>query len=104
VVVFAGEAGKNNYKTLLSRIHVNNQMVEIRARDLRFSKREVDLFLNGVMGLSLLNQVELFRPGNRLGTVLDREFLQNNMHIKLNRPLGKKEFFGNLPVGATLGN
>lgn len=37
----------------LSRLRANNQMTEIRAEDLRFSEREVDLFLNGVMGLSL---------------------------------------------------
>jgi LuxR family maltose regulon positive regulatory protein len=37
----------------LSRLRANNQMTEIRAGDLRFSEREVGLFLNGVMGLSL---------------------------------------------------
>ena len=37
----------------LSRLRANNQMTEIRAEDLRFSEREVDLFLNGIMGLAL---------------------------------------------------
>ena len=37
----------------LSRLRANNQMTEIRAEDLRFSEHEVDLFLNGIMGLSL---------------------------------------------------
>lgn len=37
----------------LSRLRANHQMAEIRTGDLRFSEREVDLFLNEVMGLSL---------------------------------------------------
>ena len=37
----------------LSRLRANNRMTEIRAGDLRFSKREAEVFLNGVMALSL---------------------------------------------------
>jgi LuxR family maltose regulon positive regulatory protein len=37
----------------LARLRANNQLTEIRARDLRFSGREADRFLNEVMGLSL---------------------------------------------------
>jgi LuxR family maltose regulon positive regulatory protein len=37
----------------LARLRANNQLTEIRAGDLRFRYRDVDHFLNGVMGLSL---------------------------------------------------
>lgn len=37
----------------VGRLRANNQMMEIRAGDLRFSEGEVDQFLNGMMGLSL---------------------------------------------------
>ncbi len=37
----------------LSRLRVRNQMVEIRADQLRFTVSEVDEFINGVMGLAL---------------------------------------------------
>ncbi len=37
----------------LSRLRVRNQMVEIRADQLRFTPDEVDAFVNGVMGLHL---------------------------------------------------
>jgi LuxR family maltose regulon positive regulatory protein len=48
----------------LSRLRANNQMVEIRAEDLRFSDLEVDLFLNEVMGLDL-SQAEIEAMENR---------------------------------------
>jgi LuxR family maltose regulon positive regulatory protein len=37
----------------LARLRANNQLTEIRARDLRFTGRDADRFLNEVMGLSL---------------------------------------------------
>jgi LuxR family maltose regulon positive regulatory protein len=37
----------------LARLRANNQMTEIRAGDLRFTRHEADRFLNEVMGLSL---------------------------------------------------
>jgi LuxR family maltose regulon positive regulatory protein len=37
----------------LARLRANNQMTEIRAADLRFTRHEADRFLNEVMGLSL---------------------------------------------------
>jgi LuxR family maltose regulon positive regulatory protein len=37
----------------LARLRANNQLTEIRARDLRFRHRDIDCFLNKVMGLSL---------------------------------------------------
>jgi LuxR family maltose regulon positive regulatory protein len=37
----------------LARLRANNQLTEIRARDLRFTRREADHFLNEVLGLSL---------------------------------------------------
>jgi len=40
----------------LARLRARDQLTEIRAQDLRFSQREVDLFLRGVMGLALTEQ------------------------------------------------
>ncbi len=37
----------------LARLRANNRLTEIRARDLRFTNRDADRFLNEVMGLSL---------------------------------------------------
>lgn len=37
----------------LARLRASNQLTEIRAKDLRFSHRDIDHFLNEVMGLSL---------------------------------------------------
>ncbi len=37
----------------LARLRANNRLTEIRAEDLRFTRREADYFLNVVMGLSL---------------------------------------------------
>ncbi len=37
----------------LARLRANNELTEIRARDLRFTRRDTDHFLNGMMGLSL---------------------------------------------------
>ena len=37
----------------LAKLRANNQLTEIRARDLRFNSQEVSTFLNQVMGLSL---------------------------------------------------
>jgi len=37
----------------LARLRANNQLTEVRARDLRFTRRDIDRFLNAVMGLSL---------------------------------------------------
>ena len=37
----------------LARLRANNQLTEIRARDLRFARHEAERFLNEVMGLSL---------------------------------------------------
>lgn len=37
----------------LARLRANNQLTEIRAKDLRFTRQDVDRFLNEVMGLSL---------------------------------------------------
>jgi LuxR family maltose regulon positive regulatory protein len=41
----------------LSRLRVRNQMVEIRARDLRFTSKEATAFLNETMGLELTSDV-----------------------------------------------
>ena len=37
----------------LARLRANNQLTEIRARDLCFTRQDIDLFLNEVMGISL---------------------------------------------------
>ncbi len=41
----------------LSRLRVRNQLVEVRARDLRFSSREATIFLNESMGLALSSEM-----------------------------------------------
>ncbi len=43
----------------LSRLRVRNQMVEIRARDLRFTFQEATAFLNETMGLELTSDIVL---------------------------------------------
>lgn len=61
----------------LSRLRANNQMMELRAGDLRFSEREVDLFLNGIMGLALsegdiitlVNRTEGWAAGLQLAAI-----------------------------------
>ena len=40
----------------LARLRARDQLTEIRARDLRFTRGEVDIFLRGVMGLALSEQ------------------------------------------------
>ena len=40
----------------LARLRARNQLTEIRARDLRFTQEEADVFLRGVMGLELARQ------------------------------------------------
>jgi LuxR family maltose regulon positive regulatory protein len=61
----------------LSRLRARDQVVEIRAADLRFSEKEADLFINEVLGLdlesgdiqSLLNRTEGWVTGLRLAGI-----------------------------------
>ena len=64
----------------LGRLRASNQMTEIRAEDLRFSEREVDLFLNGVMGLCL-SEADIAAMENRTeGWVAGLQLVAIAMH------------------------